>query len=82
MPIDNIDQNLESAINKTYQEMDSENPVALISQIKVNGVCHSCLSQLLLLIITLFPRKQTSLPLQQALPQHEITTSSNTSRVL
>ena len=41
MPIDSIEQNLESFINKTYQEIDFEDPVAIISQIITDGVCHS-----------------------------------------
>ena len=37
-----MEQDLESAIDKAYQEIDSERPVAIISQIINHKVCHSC----------------------------------------
>ena len=42
LPIDNMKQDLESAIDKAYQEMNSEDRVAIISQIITDRVCHSC----------------------------------------
>ena len=42
MPIDTLEQNLESAINNAYQKMDSEDPVAFINQMIIDKVHHSC----------------------------------------
>ena len=41
MLIHAMEQNLERAINKTYQVMDSENLVAIISQMITDRVYHS-----------------------------------------
>ena len=35
-------QDLESAIDKAYQKMNSENPVTIISQMITDGVYHIC----------------------------------------
>ena len=42
MLIDTLEQDLENAINKAYQEIDFENLVAIISQIITDRVHHSC----------------------------------------
>ena len=47
MSIDTIKQDLESAIDNSYQKIDSEVPVAIISQMITNRVCHSCYYSLL-----------------------------------
>ena len=39
--IDIIEQELESIIDNAHQEMDSEDSVAIISQIIIDGVCYS-----------------------------------------
>ena len=40
-PIDAMKQNLKSAINKTYQEIDSKNPIAIINQMIINRAHYS-----------------------------------------
>ena len=40
--VNTIKQDLESAIDKAYQKMNSEDPVAIISQMITDRVCHSC----------------------------------------
>ena len=40
MLIDTIKQDLKNAIDKDYQEMDSENTVTIISQMITDKVCH------------------------------------------
>ena len=42
MLINTLDQDLESAIDKFYQKMDSKDLVAIISQMITNEVHHSC----------------------------------------
>ena len=41
MPIDTIKQDLENALDKAYQEMDSKDLIAIISQMITDEVCHS-----------------------------------------
>ena len=41
MLIDTIEQDLKIAIDKTYQEMDSENLLAIISQMITDRICYS-----------------------------------------
>ena len=41
MPVDIMKQDVESIIDKTYQEMNSQDSVAIISQIITNRVHHS-----------------------------------------
>ena len=42
MPIEALDQDLETIISQAYQDIDSEDPVAIISQMIMNGEHHSC----------------------------------------
>ena len=42
MLIDTLEQNLESAINNTYQKVNSEDPVTVISLMITDKVHHNC----------------------------------------
>ena len=42
MPIEALDQDLETIISQAYQNVDPEDPVAIISQIIMNRTRHSC----------------------------------------
>ena len=42
MPIEALDQGLETIISQAYQDVDPEEPVAIISQMILNGERHSC----------------------------------------
>ena len=42
MPIEALDQDLETIISQSYQDIDPKNPVAIISQMIMNGERHTC----------------------------------------
>ena len=42
MLIEALNQDLETIISQAYQDIDPEDLVAIISQIIMNGECHSC----------------------------------------
>ena len=42
MPIEALDQDLETIISQAYQNVDPEDPVAIISCMILNGERHSC----------------------------------------